>query len=50
MANRGNKSELPKDKRMIILYVVPISLWPMLGKKKRFLILGTVTIMTVGIT
>ena len=25
-----------KDKRMIILYVVPISLWPMLGKENQY--------------
>ena len=27
-----------KDKRMIILYVVPISLWPMLGKANQYLL------------
>ena len=25
-----------KDKRMIILYAVPISLWPMLGKENQY--------------
>ena len=30
------KSILSKDKRMIILYAVPISLWPMLGKENRY--------------
>ena len=28
--------ELPKDKRMIILYAVPIPLWRMLGKENRY--------------
>ena len=32
---------------MIILYVVPNPLWLMLGKETHFLILGTLTIMTV---
>ena len=31
---------------MIILYAVPIFRWPMLGKEKRYFILGTLTIMT----
>ena len=44
---------------MIILYAVPISLWPMLGKENQYflaylmdvfvlVIIGTLTIMTVG--
>ena len=37
-----------KDIRIIILYAVPISLWPTLGKKTGIFILGTLTLMTVG--
>ena len=33
---------------MIILYAVPISLWPMLGKKNVISILATLTIMTAS--
>ena len=33
---------------MIILYAVPISIWPKLGKKNGIFILGALTIMTVG--
>ena len=29
-------AEFTKDKRMIILHAMPISLWPMLGKEKRY--------------
>ena len=42
---------LLKDKRMIILYAIPISLRPTLGKENRYFYTGySLTIMTIDFT
>ena len=50
MKDAMQKLLIVKDKRMIILYAVPISLWPLLDQENRFFLfkLNTLTIMTVA--